>query len=224
MYGNDLVWMYWKRMRICVQLSATEVANIVNGFEENSLLPQNGLFIGGAKYMVLQGDQGIVIRGKKVTISAIFVNDILKRFKIRRCFLNLWYFVCGYLSEVWPQLMDVTGSRGYYYQEDSERSGYWNLWRSMHSRRMQHCSREARRVPTWKWLLNVVVECFSSILVPHVGRGSLSCFVIGLGSSSPKQFLIWKEEVATTSTYLQDKEIGEHRECGGPAHITYDIS
>ena len=83
-----------------MQLSATEVANIVNGFEENSMLPQNGLFIGGAKYMVLQGDQGIVIRGKKVTISAIFVNDILKRFKIRRCFLNLWYFVCGYLSEV----------------------------------------------------------------------------------------------------------------------------
>ena len=82
-----------------MQLSATEVANIVNGFEENSMLPQNGLFIGGAKYMVLQGDQGIVIRGKKVKISVIFVNSILKRFEIRRYFLNLWYFVCGYLSE-----------------------------------------------------------------------------------------------------------------------------
>jgi len=55
----------WAQSDRFPQLSATEVANIVNGFEENSVLPQNGLFIGGAKYMVLQGDQGIVIRGKK---------------------------------------------------------------------------------------------------------------------------------------------------------------
>jgi hypothetical protein len=83
-----------------VQLSATEVANIVNGFEENSVLPQNGLFIGGAKYMVLQGDQGIVIRGKKVTITSIFVNNISKRFQIIRYILNLSYFVYAYLAEV----------------------------------------------------------------------------------------------------------------------------
>jgi roadblock/LC7 domain-containing protein len=88
-------------MRIkTVQLSATEVANIVNGFEENSMLPQNGLFIGGAKYMVLQGDQGVVIRGKKVTISSIFVNNILKRFEISRYILNLSYFVYACLAEV----------------------------------------------------------------------------------------------------------------------------
>ena len=99
MYGNDLVWMYWKMIKT-VQLSATEVVNIVNGFEENSLLPQNGLFIGGAKYMVLQGDQGIVIRGKKVTITSIFVNNILKRFEMSRYILNLSYFVYAHLAEV----------------------------------------------------------------------------------------------------------------------------
>jgi hypothetical protein len=88
-------------MRIkTVQLSATEVANIVNGFEEDSMLPQNGLFIGGAKYMVLQGDQGVVIRGKKVTISSIFVNNILKRFEISRYILNLSYFVYACKAEV----------------------------------------------------------------------------------------------------------------------------
>ena len=83
-----------------MQLSATEVANIVNGFEEDSMLPQNGLFIGGAKYMVLQGDQGVVIRGKKVTISSIFVNNILKRFEISRYILNLSYFVYACKAEV----------------------------------------------------------------------------------------------------------------------------
>ena len=83
-----------------MQLSATEVANIVNGFEENSVLPQNGLFIGGAKYMVLQGDQGIVIRGKKVTITSIFVNNVLKRFEISRYILNLLCFVYACLAEV----------------------------------------------------------------------------------------------------------------------------
>ena len=83
-----------------VQLSATELANIVNGFEENSVLPQNGLFIGGAKYMVLQGDQGIVIRGKKVTITSISVNNVLKRFEISRYILNLLCFVYACLAEV----------------------------------------------------------------------------------------------------------------------------
>ena len=83
-----------------MQLSATEVANIVNGFEENSVLPQNGLFIGGAKYMVLQGDQGIVIRGKKVTITSISVNNVLKRFEISRYILNLLCFVYACLAEV----------------------------------------------------------------------------------------------------------------------------
>ncbi len=51
---------------LCVQATLTEIANIVGGFEENSTLPQHGLFLGGVKYMVIQGDPGAVIRGKKV--------------------------------------------------------------------------------------------------------------------------------------------------------------
>jgi profilin len=47
-----------------LQLKAGQ--KLLDGFEENSLLAQNGLFLGGQKYMVLQGDPGIVIRGKKV--------------------------------------------------------------------------------------------------------------------------------------------------------------
>jgi profilin len=49
-----------------MQLKLGEVEKLLNGFEENSPLAQNGLFLGGQKYMVLQGDPGIVIRGKKV--------------------------------------------------------------------------------------------------------------------------------------------------------------
>jgi hypothetical protein len=51
---------------VCVQATPTEIANIVGGFEDNSTLPQHGLFLGGTKYMVIQGDPGVVIRGKKV--------------------------------------------------------------------------------------------------------------------------------------------------------------
>jgi profilin len=55
----------WAQSEKFPQLSPEEVDKLLNGFEENSLLAQNGLFLGGSKYMVLQGDPGIVIRGKK---------------------------------------------------------------------------------------------------------------------------------------------------------------
>jgi hypothetical protein len=72
-----------------VQLSATELANIVNGFEENSVLPQNCLFIGGAKHMVLQGDQGIVICGKKTFSYAGFEQQRKKFEKPKILLLNV---------------------------------------------------------------------------------------------------------------------------------------
>jgi profilin len=55
----------WAQSSNFPQLSPVEVEKLLDGFEENSSLPSNGLFLGGAKYMVLQGDPGIVIRGKK---------------------------------------------------------------------------------------------------------------------------------------------------------------
>lgn len=55
----------WAQSGSFPEATLTEIANIVGGFEENSTLPQHGLFLGGVKYMVIQGDPGAVIRGKK---------------------------------------------------------------------------------------------------------------------------------------------------------------
>lgn len=61
------------------QLSSTEVEKLLDGFEDGSLLAENGLFLGSAKYMVLQGEAGVVIRGKKVrlgvTVDGVRVGD-----------------------------------------------------------------------------------------------------------------------------------------------------
>lgn len=39
-------------------------------FEEPGTLAPTGLFVGGTKYMVIQGEPGVVIRGKKVQWEA----------------------------------------------------------------------------------------------------------------------------------------------------------
>ncbi|WRX33317.1 Profilin - like 3 [Theobroma cacao] len=42
-----------------------EITAIMNDFAEPGSLAPTGLFIGGVKYMVIQGESGAVIRGKK---------------------------------------------------------------------------------------------------------------------------------------------------------------
>ena len=39
----------------------------MNDFNEPGFLAPTGLFLGSTKYMVIQGEPGAVIRGKKVT-------------------------------------------------------------------------------------------------------------------------------------------------------------
>ncbi|KAK8452571.1 hypothetical protein SEVIR_5G133450v4 [Setaria viridis] len=42
-----------------------QVAAIMNDFNEPGSLAPTGLYLGGSKYMVIQGEPGAVIRGKK---------------------------------------------------------------------------------------------------------------------------------------------------------------
>ncbi|EFJ14815.1 hypothetical protein SELMODRAFT_148414 [Selaginella moellendorffii] len=42
-----------------------EITNVMNAFDDSSQLAQNGLYLSGSKYMVIQGEAGVVIRGKK---------------------------------------------------------------------------------------------------------------------------------------------------------------
>lgn len=68
-----------------LQFKAEEIGGIMEDFEEPGKLAPTGLHIGGTKYMVIQGEPGAVIRGKKVmlllvsnkTICLFKQNDIL---------------------------------------------------------------------------------------------------------------------------------------------------
>ena len=48
------------------QFKPEDMANIMKDFDEPGTLAPTGLFIGPTKYMVIQGEPGAVIRGKKV--------------------------------------------------------------------------------------------------------------------------------------------------------------
>jgi len=62
----------------------------MNDFNEPGTLAPTGLYIGGTKYMVIQGEPGAVIRGKKVTLYDL-----------------LWTWCIGwYLVWWWSRLCD----------------------------------------------------------------------------------------------------------------------
>ncbi|URE40729.1 hypothetical protein MUK42_16739 [Musa troglodytarum] len=49
------------------QFKPEEITAIMTDFDEPGSLAPTGLFLGGTKYMVIQGEPGAVIRGKKGT-------------------------------------------------------------------------------------------------------------------------------------------------------------
>ncbi|KAL0694108.1 hypothetical protein Bca4012_061288 [Brassica carinata] len=55
----------WAQSANFPQLKTEEINGITKDFEEPGFLAPTGLFLGGAKYMVIQGEPGAVIRGKK---------------------------------------------------------------------------------------------------------------------------------------------------------------
>ena len=57
---------------IFIQFKPEEITAINNDFNEPGSLAPTGLYIGGTKYMVIQGEPGAVIRGKKVTTVSDF--------------------------------------------------------------------------------------------------------------------------------------------------------
>lgn len=63
---QGLVYKLNSGINIFLQYKPEEIAAIVNDFEEPGTLAPTGLYLGGAKYMVIQGEPGVVIRGKKV--------------------------------------------------------------------------------------------------------------------------------------------------------------
>jgi len=61
---------------ILVQFKGEEIVAIMKDFDEPGSLAPTGLHLGDTKYMVIQGEPGAVIRGKKVLLfyPSIFYN------------------------------------------------------------------------------------------------------------------------------------------------------
>ncbi|KAL6626900.1 hypothetical protein ACP70R_030626 [Stipagrostis hirtigluma subsp. patula] len=55
----------WAQSEGFPQVKPEEVTAIMNDFNEPGSLAPTGLYLGGTKYMVIQGEPGAVIRGKK---------------------------------------------------------------------------------------------------------------------------------------------------------------
>ncbi|KAF3659771.1 Profilin-1 [Capsicum annuum] len=55
----------WAQSSDFPKFKPEEITNIMKDFDEPGFLAPTGLFLGGTKYMVIQGEPGAVIRGKK---------------------------------------------------------------------------------------------------------------------------------------------------------------
>ncbi|KAJ0977432.1 hypothetical protein J5N97_012906 [Dioscorea zingiberensis] len=55
----------WAQSDTFPPIKPEEITGITNDFNEPGYLAPTGLFLGGTKYMVIQGEPGAVIRGKK---------------------------------------------------------------------------------------------------------------------------------------------------------------
>ncbi|KAE8770622.1 Profilin [Hordeum vulgare] len=55
----------WAQSEPFPEVKPEEITAVINDFDEPGSLAPTGLFLGGTKYMVIQGEPGAVIRGKK---------------------------------------------------------------------------------------------------------------------------------------------------------------
>lgn len=63
----------WAQSDSFPKFKPEEMTGIMNDFNEPGSLAPTGLFLASAKYMVIQGEPGAVIRGKKVMFSCALV-------------------------------------------------------------------------------------------------------------------------------------------------------
>ncbi|KAJ8471409.1 hypothetical protein OPV22_025752 [Ensete ventricosum] len=64
-FGHD--GSVWAQSDAFPQFKPEEITAIMTDFDEPGSLAPTGLYLGGTKYMVIQGEPGAVIRGKKGT-------------------------------------------------------------------------------------------------------------------------------------------------------------
>lgn len=93
---------------VCFQFKPEEIAAIMKDFDEPGSLAPTGLYLGGTKYMVIQGEPGAVIRGKKVSLPLSLSKHTLRHIctlthAFWSCLLScqgLSFFLSGQLASV----------------------------------------------------------------------------------------------------------------------------
>ncbi|CAL0332409.1 unnamed protein product [Lupinus luteus] len=68
----------WAHSSNFPKFNAEEIKAIVKGFDEPKILVKNGLYLGGTKYIVIQGESGAVINAKQQCGSGISVKKTKK--------------------------------------------------------------------------------------------------------------------------------------------------
>ena len=63
----------WAQSDSFPAISSEEVEKITKGFDDQGPLAQRGLYIGGLKYMVIAGEEGAVIRGRKSPAGGVTI-------------------------------------------------------------------------------------------------------------------------------------------------------
>ncbi|KAJ6963628.1 profilin-3 [Populus alba x Populus x berolinensis] len=61
----------WAQSATFPQFKPEEISAMMKDFDEPGSLAPTGLHLGGTKYMVIQGEPGAVIRGKKVLVASL---------------------------------------------------------------------------------------------------------------------------------------------------------
>ena len=68
-----LILSYEEYLPAYLQFKPEEIAGIMKDLEEPGYLAPTGLYLGGIKYMVIQGEPNAVIRGKKVFLYSLSI-------------------------------------------------------------------------------------------------------------------------------------------------------
>ncbi|CAL5443888.1 unnamed protein product [Camellia sinensis] len=103
----------WAQSSSFPKFKPEEITGIMKDFDEPGFLAPTGLYLGGTKYMVIQGEAGAVIRGKKcvtlLVVSLLYLLFIMKSTRSTEESLAA-FFICA--SMTLDSSSEVAGGAG----------------------------------------------------------------------------------------------------------------